>query len=95
MVIVIYALVLLFTGFLTWVLWEHEFETAAIVAICVLVLEVAVACVAGPAHMLGSYTCSQVAEKMEVEYDYGFFTGCFIRDESGKWYNYSQQRIVK
>lgn len=95
MVIGISVLVIVVTAFLTWVFWAHDFEASFIVALCILCLEILVGVVAGPAYVLQSYTCSQVAEKMGVEHDYGFFTGCFVRDESGKWYNYSQQRIVK
>lgn len=95
MLIGIFVLILVVTGFLTWVFWEHDFDGAFVVAICVLAVELTFAAVVVPSYALGSYTCSQVAEKMGVEHDYGFFTGCFVRDESGKWYNYNQQRIVK
>ncbi len=95
MIIVIAILVLAFTGFLTWIFWEYDLYSAAVVAIFVLGFEILVAVLGGSAHLLGSYTCSQVAEKMGVEYDYGFFTGCFVKDENGRWYNYNQQRIVK
>ena len=95
MVIGIYVLVLVVTGFLTWIFWADDFDGAFIVALCVLAVELVVAGVVGPSYLVGSYTCSQVAEKMGVEHDYGFFTGCFVRDESGKWYNYRQQRILK
>ena len=95
MIIGIGVFVLAFTGFLTWIFWKYDLYNAAVVAIFVLGFEVLVAVLGGPAHLLGSYTCSQVAEKMGVEYDYGFFTGCFVKDENGKWYNYNQQRIVK
>ena len=95
MVIGIYVLVLVVTGLLMWVFWVDDFDGAFIVALCVLAVELVVAGVVGPAYLVGSYTCSQVAEKLGVEYDYGFFTGCFVKDENGKWYNYNQQRIVK
>lgn len=95
MIVAISVLVLVVTGFLTWVFWEHDFEAAFIVALCILVFELLVAVVGVPVYMGASYTCSQVAEKMGVEHDYGFFTGCFIKDENGRWYNYNQQRIVK
>ena len=84
-----------FTGFLTWIFFEHDLEVAFYTAAFVLAVEVIVAVATVPAYLGGSYTCSQVAEKMGVEYDYGFFTGCFVKDENGKWYNYNQQRIVK
>lgn len=95
MILGISVLVLVITGFLTWLFWHHDLEVAFIVAICILVFEILFAVVAAPVYVLQGYTCSQVAEKMGVEHDFGFFTGCFIRDENGRWYNYSQQRIVK
>lgn len=95
MLIGISVLVLVVTGFLTWVFWHHDLEAAFIVALCILGFELLVAVVAGPAYLVCDYTCSQVAEKMGVEHDYGFFTGCFVKDENGRWYNYNQQRIVK
>ena len=95
MIIGIAVLVLAFTGFFTWVFWKHDLDVAFVIAICVLAIEIVVAVACVPAYLLGSYSCSQVAEKIGVEHDYGFFTGCFVKDENGKWYNYNQQRIVK
>ena len=95
MVIGIYVLVLAVTGLLTLVFWVDDFDGAFVVALVALAVELTFAGVVGPAYLVGSYTCSQVAEKMGVEHDYDFFTGCFVKDESGKWYNYNQQRIVK
>lgn len=91
----IFVLVIVVTGFLTWVFWEHDFDGAFVVAICALAVELVVALVAGPTYLLQSYTCSRVAEKLGVEHDYDFFTGCFVKDESGKWYDYNQQRVLK
>lgn len=95
MVIGIAVFVLAFTGFLTWIFWKYDLYDACIVALFVLGFEVLVAVLGGSVYLLGSYTCSQVAEKMGVEHDYGLFTGCFVKDDNGKWYNYNQQRIVK
>lgn len=95
MIVGIFVFVIVVTGFLTWVFWNLDFDGAFIVALCVLAVELAVAGVVGPSYLVCDYTCSQVAEKMGVEYDYGFFTGCFVKDENGRWYNYNQQRIVK
>lgn len=95
MVIGIYVLVLVVTGLLMWVFWVDDFDGAFIVALCILGVEILVAVIAGPAYLVSDYTCSQVAEKMGVEYDYGFFTGCFVKDSDGRWYNYNQQRIIK
>lgn len=91
----IFVLVIVVTGFLTWVFWEDDFDAAFVVALLVLAVELIVAVVTGPFYLAESYTCSQVAEKLGVEHDYSFFTGCFVKDESGKWYNYNQQRILK
>lgn len=95
MIIVIAILVLAFTGFLTWVFWKDDLEVAFYTAIFFLAVEAMVAVAVVPAYLGGSYSCSKVAEKLGVEHDYGFFTGCFVKDENGKWYNYNQQRIVK
>ena len=95
MIIVISVLVLAFTGFLTWVFFEHNLEVAFYIAFIVLALEVIGVVGAVPAYLSASYSCSKVAEKLGVEHDYGFFTGCFVKDESGKWYNYNQQRVIK
>ena len=95
MVIGIAVLVLGFTGFLTWIFWKYELYSAFITTILALGVELVFAVAAVPAYLGGSYSCSQVAEKLGVEHDYGFFTGCFVKDENGRWYNYNQQRIVK
>lgn len=95
MVIGIAVLVLAFTGFLTWIFWKHDLEVAWYVAIFALAFELVVAVATVPVYLGASYSCSQVAEKLGVEHDYGFFTGCFVKDENGRWYNYSNLRIVK
>jgi hypothetical protein len=95
MIIVVSVLVLAFTGFLTWTFVEHDLEDAFYIAFIVLALEVIGVVGAVPVYLVGSYSCSKVAEKLDVEHDYGFFTGCFVKDESGKWYNYNQQRVIK
>ena len=89
------VLVLAFTGFLTWVFWKHDLEGAFVTTILVLAVELVFVLVVVPGYLGESYSCSKVAEKLGVEHDYGFFTGCFVKDENGRWYNYSQQRIVK
>jgi hypothetical protein len=95
MIIVIAILVLAFTGFLAWVFFEHDLAGEFCAAVLALGVELVVAVAVIPVYLCGSYSCSQVAEKLGVEHDYGFFTGCFVKDENGRWYNYSQQRIVK
>ena len=95
MIIGIAILVLVVTGLLTWVFWKHDLEAAFITTFVVLALEVICVVSVFPVYLGASYSCSKVAEKMGVEYDYGFFTGCFVKDENGRWYNYNQQRIVK
>lgn len=95
MIAVIFVLVLAFTGFLTWVFWKHDLEVACLTAIFILAVEVMGVVAVVPAYLGSSYSCSKVAEKLGVEHDYGFFTGCFVKDENGRWYNYNQQRIVK
>jgi len=95
MIIAVSIIVLAFTGFLTWVFFEHDLESAFVITFVVLALEVIGVVGVFPVYLCASYSCSKVAEKLGVEHDYGFFTGCFVKDENGRWYNYSQQRIVK
>lgn len=91
----IFVLVIVVTGFLTWLFWHHDLAAAFVVALLSLAVELIVAVIVVPAYLGGSYSCYKVAEKLGVEHDYDFFTGCFVKDESGKWYNYNQQRILK
>jgi membrane protein YdbS with pleckstrin-like domain len=95
MIIVISVLVFAFTGFLTWVFFEHDLEDEFYIAFIVLALEVIGVVGAVPVYLSASYSCSKVAEKLGMEHDYSFFTGCFVKDDNGRWYNYEQQRIVK
>lgn len=94
MLIGIFVLALVVTGFLAWVFYEHDFEVSFIVAVCALVIELVVAVSCAPAYLLGDYTCSKVAQKLEVEYDYDFVTGCFIK-EGGRWVDYNKTRSVR
>ena len=96
MIIGISVLVMVVTGFLAWVFWEHEFEVALAVALVALALELIVAVVVGPAQLVGSYTCSKTASMQELEYDYGVVTGCMVREKgTTRWYPLGQQRINK
>lgn len=95
MIIGISVIVMALTGFLLWVFWKHDFVVAFAVTILVLAIEMVVPVVVGSVYLGGSHSCSKVAEKLGVEHDYDFFTGCFVKDESGRWYNYNQQRIMK
>ena len=95
MIIGIMILVLAFTGFLTWIFFKYDLEAAFITTFVVLALEVICVVSVFPVYLGASYSCSKVAEKLGLEHDYGFFTGCFVKDENGKWYNYNQQRIMK
>jgi hypothetical protein len=95
MFIGIAVLVLGFTGFLTWIFWKYDLEVAFCTAVFVLAVELFFAVTAVPAYLVERYSCSQVAEKLGVEHYYGFFTGCFVKDENGHWYDYNQQRILK
>ena len=95
MLIGIFVLALVVTGFLTWLFWHYDLDGAFIAAICVLVLELVVGGACAPAYLLGDYACSKVAQKMEVEHDYDFVTGCFIRDEGGRWVNYDKLRSLR
>ena len=95
MIVGIAVFILAFTGFLIWIFWKYELEVAWFVSVFVLTFELVVAMAVVPVYLGASYSCSQVAEKLGVEHDYGFFTGCFVKDENGRWYEYNQQRIVK
>jgi hypothetical protein len=94
MVIGLFVLALVVTAFLTCVFWVHDFVVAFTVALSVLGFELIVAVPCGPAYLLGDYTCSKVAQKLEVEHDYDFFTGCFIK-EGGRWVDYNKTRSIR
>ena len=46
------------------------------------------------AYLISSKTCEAKAEKLGVEYTFGAFEGCFIK-EGGRWVDYDKTRSVR
>ena len=74
---------------------EFCYDHPMLVLIGALVLATAliVGCVCVPAHYAADHACAVRAEMLETEYQYGFWKGCWIKDE-GKWVEYRTIRNV-
>ena len=46
------------------------------------------------ANSMHSEACKAKAERIGVEYDYGFYKGCFIK-EGGRWIEYDRTRSLR
>lgn len=71
---------------------EHPFVT--LIAAIVLTTAIAVACVALPCRYAVEHQCSQRAAMLKTEYQYDFWTGCWIKDKDGTFVEYSTVRNV-
>jgi hypothetical protein len=92
----ILALVIIVLLFLTLICFKYEFNSSGVLFACLLTAVVVVSLVAVPWYAFESYTCGEVAKKQGLEYDYGFFTHCMVREPGEtRWYPMNQQRINK
>jgi len=76
---------------LEYFLNEHPL-TSLIIAI-VLVTAIAVAAVALPCRYAAEHQCSKRAAMLQTDYQYGFWEGCWVRD-NGHWVEYGTIRNV-
>lgn len=87
---------LVVSGFLTFILFLHDFESAAMVFFLIFVGVLVVGVVYLPSYAYEAHVCKSSANMQELEYDYGVFTGCMVRERgSTRWYPMGQQRINK
>lgn len=70
-----------------------EHPITSFIVILVIVAAIAVGVVAVPAHLAADHACAKRAEILETEYQYGFWTGCWVKD-NGKWVEYRTIRNV-
>ena len=71
----------------------NERPITSLIIIIAIVTVVAVGVVAVPAHLAADHACAKRAEMLETEYQYGFWQGCWVKDE-GKWVEYNTIRNV-
>lgn len=51
------------------------------------------ACAVVPAYFFSYNSCSSKAAVLNTDYRFGFYEGCFIK-EDGKWVDYDRYRII-
>jgi hypothetical protein len=66
----------------------NEHPIASLIAIIAIVTAVAVVVVAVPAHFAADHSCSKRAELLETDYQYSFWTGCWVKDKDNSWVEY-------
>jgi len=71
----------------------NEHPITSLIIIIAIVTVVAVGVVAVPTHLAADHACAKRAEIMQTEYQYGFWEGCWVKDE-GKWVEYGTIRNV-
>lgn len=59
----------------------------------ILVIAFVVGIVTVPAYVFASNQCSSKAAVLNADYKFGFYEGCFIK-EDGKWVDYDRYRII-
>ena len=46
-------------------------------------------------YKLQEYKCYTKATMQEMEYSYGIFQGCMVKQENGKWIDYNRLRYME
>ena len=46
-----------------------------------------------PAYLAGRHTCAAKAERLGLEYSFGVFQGCFVKD-GDRWVDYENYRVI-
>lgn len=77
---------------LDYVLTEHPI--ASLIAAIILTTAIAVACVVLPCRYAAEHQCSKRADMLKTEYQYDFWTGCWVKDKDGTFVEYSTVRNV-
>lgn len=66
----------------------NEHPITSLLIIIAIVTVVAVGVVAVPAHLAADHACAKRAEMLDTEYQYGFWTGCWVKDKDNSWVEY-------
>jgi hypothetical protein len=77
---------------LDYILTEHSI--ASLIAAIILTTAIAVAVVAIPTRWAAEHQCSKRAALLQTEYQYDFWTGCWVRQADNTWVEYSTVRTV-
>ena len=94
--VIAFVAALLVSGFFTFILFINDFDNAAVVFFIIFVAVLVVGVGYVPFYAFESHVCKSSATMQELEYDYGFFTGCMVREKGAtRWYPMGQQRINK
>lgn len=94
--VIAFVAALVVSGFFTVILSLHDFVNAAVVFFLIFVAVLVAGVVYVPTYAYSAHVCKSSATMQELEYDYGVFTGCMVREKgSTRWYPMGQQRINK
>ena len=77
---------------LDYLLTEHPI--ASLIAAIILTTAIAVAAVALPCRYAAEHQCSNRAAMLQTEYQYDFWTGCWVKQADNTWVEYSTVRTV-
>lgn len=84
------------SGFFMFIMYLHNFENAAVVFFIIFVAVLVVGVSYVPFYAYEAHVCKSSAAMQELEYDYGVFTGCMVRERgTTRWFPLVQQRFNK
>ena len=63
------------------------------IGICIITFVLLVIAVSAPAYLVTRHTCAAKAERLGLEYSFGFFQGCFVKD-GDSWVDYDRYRVI-
>ena len=72
----------------------NEHPMTSLVVLLVLALGLVVAIVNVPIYYAMDYSCGKKAEMLNTEYQYGYWTGCWVKQPDNTWVEYTTIRNV-
>lgn len=94
--VIAFVAALVVSGFFTFILFMHDFENAAVLSFIIFVAVLVVGVSYVPFYAYNAHVCKSSATMQELEYDYGVFTGCMVREKgTTRWFPMVQQRFNK
>ena len=69
------------------------FGLFACIGIAVLICILVGGLLLGPVYVIKSYECEAKAKRLGLEYDFGAFQGCFVKD-GDHWVDYNRYRVI-
>lgn len=94
MLLVIIALFLVIMGYVIVSMFD-DWGDLKIIYLCCIALVGAIAVSLFLGYKSNEYSCEKKATAQGLEYKYGWWTGCLVKERDGNYIDYDRYRVVK